>query len=285
MVEQKTSMGSPEFLQGCEWQRHRNGSPMSRMPRTVAGLLIANIIVFAAGFLLPNGSERLVTVGALWYPANANFGLWQVVSYMFLHANLSHIFFNMFALVSFGSILEREWGAARFLIFYFLCGVGAAMIQTGVNWEQFRGLHDRLIAAGLTPSNIRSLLATGRGRLPPDPAVKAALVELYGIYASPVLGASGAIYGLLVAFGFLHPNAKLGLMFVPVPIAAKFFIPGLLLFDLFSGFTGFSIFGASIAHFAHLGGAAIGFLLMLLWRHRGPGAAKFTPTGVSQTFR
>lgn len=258
---------------------------MNRMPRTVAGLLIVNIGAFAAGFLLPNGSGQLVTVGALWYPANGNFGLWQAVSYMFLHASLSHIFFNMFALVSFGSVLEREWGAARFLIFYFLCGVGAALIQTGINWQEFNGLHDRLVAAGLTPSAIHSLLAAGGGELPSDPAVKAALVELYGIYASPMLGASGAIYGLLVAFGFLHPNAKLALMFVPVPIAAKFFIPGLLLLDLFSGVTGFSLFGAGIAHFAHLGGAAIGFLLMLLWRHRGRAAARFTPAEEGRPFR
>jgi membrane associated rhomboid family serine protease len=238
------------------------------MPRAVAVLLIVNIVAFAAGLLLPNGRELLVEAGALWYPANGNFGLWQVVSYMFLHADLGHIFFNMFALVSFGSVLEREWGAARFLLFYFLCGVGAGLIQTGIHWQEFHGLHARLVAAGLEPSAISSLLATGSGRLPADPAVKTVLIELYGIYARPMLGASGAIYGLLVAFGFLHPNAKLAMMFVPVPIAAKFFIPGLLLLDLFSGVTGFSLFGAGVAHFAHLGGALIGFLLMLLWRSR-----------------
>ena len=248
------------------------------MPRTVAVLLIVNIVAFAAGFLLPNGRELLVTAGALWYPANGNFGLWQVVSYMFLHASLSHIFFNMFALVSFGSILEREWGAARFLLFYFLCGVGAALVQLGINWQEFQGLHASLVAAGLKPSAISSLLAEGGGRLPADPAVKATLIELWGIYARPMLGASGAIYGLLVAFGFLHPNAKLAMMFVPVPIAAKFFIPGVLLLDLFSGVTGFSLFGAGVAHFAHLGGAAIGFLLMLLWRGRSR-----SPTGLALT--
>ena len=247
---------------------------MNRISRTIAALLIANIVIFAAGYLLPNGSDRLVTAGALWYPANGNFGLWQVVSYMFLHGSLTHIFFNMFALVSFGSVLEREWGTARFLVFYFLCGVGAGLIQTGVNWQQFHGLHDRLVESGLAPSAISSLLEHGGGMLPADPAIKASLVELYRIYATPMIGASGAIYGLLVAFGFLHPNTKLALMFVPFPIAAKFFIPGLLLLDLFSGVTGFSLFGASIAHFAHLGGAAIGFLLMLLWRNRsGPEAA------------
>ena len=238
------------------------------MSRAVAGLLIVNIVVFAAGYLLPHGSEQLVTAGALWYPANGHFGLWQVVSHMFLHANLSHIFFNMFALFSFGSVLEREWGYRRFLCFYFLCGVGAGLVQTGINWQEFHGLHARLVAAGLTPSAIGSLLANGGGALPSDPSAKAMLVGLYEIYASPMLGASGAIYGLLVALGFLHPNAKLAMMFVPIPIAAKFFIPSLLLLDLFSGVTGFSIFGASIAHYAHLGGAAIGFLLMMLWRRR-----------------
>lgn len=241
---------------------------MQRMTPAVAVLLIVNIVMFITGALQPNGGEPLILAGALWYPANGNFAPWQLVSYMFLHGSPGHIFFNMFALVSFGKILEREWGTARFLLFYFLCGVGAALIQTGINWQEFSGLQARLVAAGLTPSAIGDLLATGSGEIPADPAVKAALIELYGIYASPMLGASGAIYGLLVAFGFLHPNAKLALLFVPVPVAAKYFIPGLLLLDLFSGVTGFSLFGGSIAHFAHLGGAAIGFLLMLLWRRR-----------------
>ncbi|HYD83046.1 MAG TPA: rhomboid family intramembrane serine protease, partial [Opitutus sp.] len=260
--------------QRCQGRGLRKGGPVNRISRTVAGLLIANIVVFAAGYLLPNANDSLVAAGALWYPANSHFGLWQVVSYMFLHGSLGHIFFNMFALVSFGSVLEREWGAARFLIFYFLCGVGAGLIQTAINWQEFHGLHDLLVGSGLAPSAITSLLETGSGVLPADPAIKAVLIELYGIYATPTVGASGAIYGLLVAFGCLHPNAKLALMFLPFPIAAKFFIPGLLLLDLFSGVTGFSLFGASIAHFAHLGGAAIGFLLMLLWRKRSePDAA------------
>lgn len=241
---------------------------MNRMPRAVAALLILNIIFFAAGALLPNGQRQLIDTGALWYPANAHFGVWQLVTHMFLHGGLSHIFFNMFALVSFGSILEREWGAGRFLLFYFLCGVGAGLAQTAISWQEFHGLHAKLIAAGLTPADISDLLANGGGLLPRDPAVKAVLVELYQVYSTPMLGASGAIYGLLVAFGFLHPNARLAMMFVPVPVAAKYFIPGLLLLDLLSGVTGFSLFGAGIAHFAHLGGALIGFLLMLVWRKR-----------------
>lgn len=253
---------------------------MNRLSRAVAVLLIANIVLFAVGFLLPDSRDQLVAMGALWYPANEHFGVWQVVSYMFLHGGLGHIFFNMFALVSFGRILEREWGSARFLVFYFLCGVGAALIQTGINWYEFNELHGRVVAAGMTPSAISTLFTTGSGQMPADAAGQALLKELYGIYATPTIGASGAIYGLLVAFGCLHPNAKLGLMFVPVPVSAKYFIPGLLLLDLFSGVTGFSLFGGSVAHFAHLGGALIGFLLMLLWRKHSRGPAWARPTEV-----
>lgn len=240
---------------------------MRTLSGAVLGLLLVNIAVFAAGLLLPNWHEQIIATGALWYPANENFGLWQVVTYMFLHASFSHILFNMYALVSFGSILEREWGAARFLVFYFLCGIGAGLVQLGVNQYEFAGLHKHLVAAGMTPDAIAEMLKSGSGELPSDPALKATVISLYRIYIAPTLGASGAIYGLLVAFGCLHPNAKLSLMFVPVPIAAKFFIPGIVALDLVSGVTGFSLFGGGVAHFAHVGGAVIGLLLVLLWRH------------------
>jgi membrane associated rhomboid family serine protease len=240
---------------------------MNRVSRAVAGLLIINVALFFAT-LVPEWRGTLAEAGALWLPANEHFGVWQVVSYMFLHADLGHLFFNMFALASFGTVLEREWGAGRFLVFYFLCGVGAGLIQSGINWHEYTDLHAALVAAGMTPAELGALMATGEGALPTDPAAQAMARELYLTFHGRMVGASGAIYGLLVAFGCLHPNAKLALIFVPVPIAAKFFIPILLGLDLFSGVTGFSLFGAGVAHFAHLGGAAIGFLLMLLWRRR-----------------
>ncbi len=232
-------------------------------------LVTLNILVFAAGYLLPHGREQIISVAALWPAASDHFQFWQVVSYMFLHASLSHIAFNMFALSSFGSILEREWGPGRFLVFYFFCGIGAGLVQLGVNAYEYSEHYNQLIAAGLKPDAIAAILKSGGGNLPPNPAVVEALRGLYRAAAVPTLGASGAIYGLLVAFGCLHPNAKLSLVFLPVPIAAKFFIPILVGLDLLSGFTGFSLFGASVAHFAHVGGAVIGFFLMLLWRkHR-----------------
>lgn len=241
---------------------------MRTLSGTVLTLLVVNVAVFAAGYLLPHGRETIVGTAALWFPDNPHFEVWQVVTYMFLHANFSHIFFNLFALVSFGTILEQEWGAARFLVFYFVCGIGAGLVQLGVTWYEFAGLHERLVAAGMTPQAIAAMLSTGEADLPAGAAVQAAATDLYRIFQGPTLGASGAIYGLMVAFGFLHPNAKLALMFVPVPIAAKFFIPIMVGLDLLSGVTGFSLFGAGVAHFAHVGGAVIGFLLMLLWRKR-----------------
>ena len=240
---------------------------MNRLSPAVLGLVIVNAAVFVVGLVVPHGSEWLVEHGAFWFTANPHFGLWQAVSYMFLHGGVGHILFNMFALVSFGVVLERQWGTRRFLVFYFLCGVGAALVHNAVNAYQFGALQERLVAQGLTPDAIRSALATGRSALL-DGEIKTTLVELYGIYAVPMLGASGAIYGILVAFGLLYPNAKLALMFLPVPVAAKFFIPILLALDLLSGVTGFSLFGGGIAHFAHLGGALIGFLLMLFWNRR-----------------
>ena len=243
--------------------------PMNRLSRAVTGLLILNVVLFVAS-VVPGWLGPLAEAGALWFPANEHFGVWQVVSYMFLLADLGHLFFNMFALASFGTVLEREWGAGRFLVFYFVCGVGAALIQTGINWHEYTDLHARLVAAGMTPSELGTLMATGEGLLPADPAGQAMVRDLYLAFHGRMVGASGAIYGLLVAFGCLHPNAKLALIFVPAPIAAKFFIPILLGLDLISGVTGFSLFGAGVAHFAHLGGAAIGFLLMLLWRRPAP---------------
>lgn len=252
---------------------------MNRNTPVVTGLLIPNVIVFLAE-LIPGWRSGVESVAALWFPRNDHFGVWQLVSYMFLHGDFGHIFFNMFALASFGMVLERQWGAGRFLVFYFLCGIGAGLVQTGVNWYEYGDLHGRLVAGGLTLPELDAMMATGRGRIPTAPGAEAALRDLYLIFISRTVGASGAIYGLLVAFGCLYPNAKLGLMFIPVPIAAKFFIPAMLGLDLFSGVTGFSLFGGGIAHFAHLGGALIGLLLMLLWRRQPNQVSLATETGL-----
>jgi membrane associated rhomboid family serine protease len=240
---------------------------MGSLTPAVRALLTANVILFLVGFLLPEWRGKTVDWFAFWFPRHENFAVWQLVTYMFMHGGIGHIFFNMFGLVSFGSLLERQWGSRRFLVFYFLCGIGAGLVHTGVSWVEFQSLQSRLEANGITAGSIAEMMESGRYIGPRgDDATRIAVVDMYQIYASPMLGASGAIYGILVAFGLMYPNAKLALLFVPIPVAAKFVIPVLLALDLFSGVTGFSLFGGGIAHFAHIGGAIIGFLLMWHWR-------------------
>src|SRR5688572_25458572 len=247
---------------------------MPGLSPAVRGLVIVNAIVFALGLFLPGWSGRMVEWLAFWFPRNEHFAVWQVVTYMFMHAGIGHIFFNMFGLVSFGLLLEQQWGTRRFLVFYFMCGIGAGLIHTGISYIEFHAIQNRLNDAGVPTSAIQTMLETAQYSGPRDAEINKAAVDLYRIYSGPMLGASGAIYGILVAFGLLYPNARLAILLIPVPVAAKYVIPILLALDLFSGVTGFSLFGGGIAHFAHLGGALIGFLLMLHWRNQARRAAE-----------
>lgn len=180
-----------------------------------------------------------------------------------------HIAFNMFALYSFGSALEHFWGGKKFLFFYILCGLGAALLHTAVNYFLFHNGLDALLQAGFNKADIFNLLNEGKIDTRWSDTIGNSGVNTFaGAFSSPAVGASGAIYGLLVAFAFMFPNAELALMFIPVPIKAKYFVPGLLLVDLFLGVSGKSIFGGAggIAHFAHIGGAIVGFLMMWFWK-------------------
>ena len=237
---------------------------MGRLTETVKHLIILNALFFAASSLLGIDLNNFL---ALYFPENENFGIWQFVTHMFMHGGFMHILFNMYALWAFGSPLEQMWGRNKFIFFYFSAGLGAGLIYTAVNYFQFNSIHNDLINIGLRTSDIQSLLTSGKYNsdiLSQIPEQK--LMEIYQIYNTPAVGASGAIYGVLVAFGMTFPNAKLALIFLPVPISAKYFIPVLIALDLFSGVTGFSIFGGGIAHFAHVGGAIIGFLIMWYWK-------------------
>lgn len=196
---------------------------------TVKQLLIINILMFVGTIFVPQAKNIL----ALFYFENPMFKFWQPITHMFLHHGFMHLFFNMFALYSFGSTLEHFWGGKKFLYFYIACGLGAAFLYTAVNYYDFN------------------------------------FVGNSQVFSSVAVGASGAVYGLLVAFAFMFPNAELALMFIPVPIKAKYFVPGIVALDLFLGFKGDSIFGSGgtgIAHFAHVGGAAVGYLLMKSWK-------------------
>jgi membrane associated rhomboid family serine protease len=232
------------------------------------GVLVgANVVLFLLSSVNRDMAGNMFDALALYFPLNPNFGVWQFLTNMFMHAGFTHILFNMYALWAFGTPLLKMWGDRRFLSFYLLAGLGAGVIYTLVNYIEFSSVTRELAQMGLTPDEIQHFLQSGQSTATKTSNEIAELLrKLYHLYRVPAVGASGAIYGVLVAFGLSFPNAKLALLFFPVPIAAKYFIPVLIAIDLFSGVTGFSIFGGGIAHFAHIGGAVIGFLLMWFWR-------------------
>ncbi|PCH75183.1 MAG: rhomboid family intramembrane serine protease [Flavobacteriaceae bacterium] len=186
---------------------------------------------------------------------------------MFMHSQQSfmHIMFNMYGLWAFGTPLERMWGKSKFIFFYFSAGLGAGLIYTAVNYYQFNGIYEQLISAGVSASDIQNLLTSGSYNTQILEYIsEGELSEFYAIFYTPAVGASGAIYGILVAYGIAYPNAKLALMFFPFPIAAKYFIPLMIAGDLFFGVTKYSV--GNVAHFAHIGGAIIGFVIAWYWK-------------------
>lgn len=243
---------------------------------TVKQLLIINVLFFIGtlaigGFSMEsfNAYNPAFRLLSLHFPSNPEFHFWQPITRMFMHGGIMHILFNMLALYSFGSALEHFWGGKKFLFFYISCGLGAALLHTGVNYYFFENGLNTLISNGFSKTEILQVLSEGKM----DTRWQELLTvtefnEFISAYIGTVVGASGAIYGLLVAYAFMFPNVELMLMFIPIPIKAKYFIPVLLMYDLYSGVTGSSIFGGStgIAHFAHLGGALIGFLMIWYWK-------------------
>lgn len=187
------------------------------MTKAVKWLLIANIVAYLIQMVF-----NINAICGLYYVGHPYFHVFQFVTYMFMHAGFWHLFFNMFALWMFGRIIEQTWGWKRFLIYYFICGFGAAAVQ---EIGQATGL---ISAAAMT------------------------------------IGASGAIYGILLAFGMLYPNEKMFIIPIPFPIKAKYFVMGYVLIELFEGFTS----SGEVAHFAHLGGMLVGFFLILYWRRK-----------------
>ncbi len=236
---------------------------MGRLTEAIKHLIIINVILFVAPQLLQIDISNLL---ALHFPKSDDFGFWQYVTHMFMHGGFMHIAFNMYGLWAFGTPLEKMWGRNKFLFFYFSSGLGAAAIYTLVNYYQFQSFYDVLIQNGLTGANIQSILDTGVYTNFVDKITldKDELTEFYYLFNGTAVGASGAVYGVLVAFGMYFKDAKLALIFFPVPIAAKYFIPLMLLGDLFFGVTKYSV--GNIAHFAHIGGAIIGFIIAWYWK-------------------
>jgi membrane associated rhomboid family serine protease len=229
-----------------------------RITEAVKHLIIINVLLFIITQLY---GEPMLELLALWFPKNEHFMFWQILSHMFMHGSIIHIFFNMYALWAFGAPLEEIWGRNRFLFFYFSAGLGAALVHTGVNYYYFNQGVQALTNAGVDRDMVLSVLHNGQYnkdlyQLMP----KQVMDNFLNSYMTPVVGASGAIYGILVAFAMMFPNAQLLFLFLPFPIKAKYFVPLLVVSDLFFGFTSYS--AGPIAHFAHVGGALFGFIMM-----------------------
>ena len=208
-----------------------NGRPsfFENIPVVTRNLLIVNVIMFIATLI---NEEFMIGTFAMFYPASPFFRWWQPVTHMFMHGGWWHIIFNMYSLVIFGMVVERAMGSRKFLLFYFITGLGAVALHTAVEWLEINYLGGDPVAA----------------------------------YYTPMVGASGAIYGVLVAFAMLYPQAKLTLIFPPITLDAKWWVIIFIGIELFTGITGTQM---GVAHFAHLGGALFGWLLIRYWRKKG----------------
>lgn len=238
----------------------------NRLTDTVKTLLIANVMFFIGSQFLGDYAYKLF---ALWYPEHPNFQFWQLVTHMFMHGGLTHILFNMFALFIFGSVLEMYLGQQRFLFLYFSAGFGAAGLQILFSYIGFQDAYQYYIDAGITPTQIQSVL---------DSVMQSGQYQTFGIpkdistqliqnYTTPMVGASGAIFGVLAAFAVVYPNMPLYIIFIPIPIKAKYLIGGYFLLNVYSAVTGSNIAGPSnTAYWAHIGGAVIGFITMWVWK-------------------
>ena len=216
------------------------GQNFSNIPTVTRNLLVINVILYVATLINEN---FMISTFALFYPTSQYFHWWQILTHMFMHGSIWHIFFNMYALYIFGCVVERMIGTRKFLIFYFLCGLSAAALHLGVEAIQAASLMDKI--------------ADGS---------QAAAQSYMQLKMTPTVGASGAIYGVLIGYAMLFPTARLTLIFPPITLSAKAWVLIFVGIELLTGITGTA---DGVAHFAHLGGMLVGWILILWWRKRG----------------
>jgi len=242
---------------------------LGNMPPVVKNLLILNVIMFVVTYL---GEMQGIPMTSLLggYVFNSPFfEPYQLVSHFFMHGGIFHIFFNMFALVIFGSALEQVWGAKRFFIFYVATAVGAFVLHQLVGYIEVKAIEEQLLAAGYTDLyELKEKIYQYRtGQIGPFEIIPGTDYLLQSYIAGisvPVVGASGAVYGVLVGFGYLFPNTKLMLLFPPIPIKAKWLVIIMVGIALFNSIQRNP--GDNIAHLAHLGGALVGFIIVYFWQ-------------------
>lgn len=229
---------------------------MRNLPPAVKNIIIINALIMV---MMTLKESFMLENFALYFPASPFFRIWQPLTYMFMHGGFGHLFFNMYSLFIFGSVLERVWGTKKFLLFYFVTGLGAALVHIGVQWIQYGSA---LATYGLSLNDASALaqevarnIQAGADRIP-----------LWSLSLfTPTVGASGAIYGVLMGYAMLYPDSVLTLLFPPVSLKAKWFVLIFAAIELALG-----VFGtrAGIAHFAHLGGLIFGFILIMYWKKR-----------------
>ncbi len=256
----------------------------------VKNLLIINVLMLFATYVVASSFGKNLTMSlALFYPESSYFKVHQIITHMFMHADHWHLFFNMFALWMFGRALENAWGSKRFLIYYLLTGIGAALLHTFVNYIEIAPLRNFVEAFVQSPTpamlnefaqNFLMGYPEEQGKLmahavewsanmniPEETsrAINLVYSSYDGLISIPTVGASGAVYGVLLGFGMLFPNTVLMLIFPPIPIKAKYFV---MIFAGMELYLGFKQPGSNIAHFAHLGGMLFGYLIIRYWNSK-----------------
>ncbi|MCX6295683.1 MAG: rhomboid family intramembrane serine protease [Bacteroidetes bacterium] len=233
----------------------------SSLPLVVKNLLIINGLFFLATLAFSNQGIDLAEKLGLHYPLSKNFQPYQLVTYMFMHGSFMHLFFNMFALWMFGNTLENLWGSKRFLIYYMITGIGAGLIQIAVTYFRLMPLYSQVSPEilNMVMSEGSDALQNGKNFIDPYAA------DINVLINTATIGASGAVFGILLAFGMLFPNTMLYVYFA-IPIKAKWFVMIYGAMELFSGIANNP--QDNVAHFAHLGGMLFGFILIKYWQKK-----------------
>jgi len=233
---------------------------LERLPAVTKNLIIINVLFWLATLFMSK-IDLTGTLG-LHYPLSKDFRLYQIVSYMFMHASLAHIFFNMFAVYMFGRVIESEWGSKRFLTYYMVTGMGAGIIQILVAFFRIKAIEANLDAESIAVVYRDGLDIIKQGKQFTDPLLRQLNMQIN----ATTVGASGAVFGILLAFGMMFPNMPLYIIPFPFPIKAKYVVIGYGAIELVAGVANFSF--DNIAHFAHLGGMLFGVFMVLYWRKK-----------------
>ncbi len=236
----------------------------NNIPPITRNIIIINVIVFIVTyFIMPQLYDSL----SGFYPFSPNFKSWQIITHMFMHAGYMHIIFNMFTLFSFGPILEQSLGEKRYLILYFLSGLGSFFLFNLWSFIEVQQIVSGLENLGINASEIYSKAVIGySGNMNISATTaegKELSQQLYDVLRTPMVGASGAIFGVVAAFATLYPDAKIGIMFIPIPMKVKYVLPVVVIGSIYLGVSGN---GGGVAHLAHVGGAIVGFILAKIWK-------------------